>query len=168
MINTIEKIRVTNEEYQKILQQEADNYWKKVFAIDKSDFGIDNVNLSKLKNAYYQEMNIKLDRYEIIPFTVNCKNEKINKLINNLCTEEEQKEGYTRYKGFTRRDYLFPLLSEGFKSINTSSSYTEHYHNTNELVTASYCEGDVYFCVYNSEEDFNKGLQSAIKFYEEN
>lgn len=167
MINIIEKIKVTNNEYRKILQQEADNYWKKVFAIPKDKYGIDNVNLKALKNQYWQEMDIKLDQYEIIPFTVNCKNEEIKKLINSLCTEEEQKEGYICYSGLTRKEYLFPLLPEGFKSINTNSSYTECYYNSDELVKASYCEGDIYICVYESEEEFEKGLQSAIKFYKE-
>lgn len=168
MIKTIEKIRVTNNEYQKILQQEADNYWKKVFAIPKEKYGIDNVNLKALKNQYWKEMDIVLDQYEIVPFVISCKNEKITRLINNLCTEEEQGEGYMLYSGFIGQRYLYSLLPEGFKSINTKSSYTECYYNSDELVKTSYCEGDVYFSVFNSKEDFEKGLQAAIEFYEKN
>ena len=168
MTNTIEKIQVTNNEYQKILQQEADNYWKKVFAIPKEKYGIDNVNLKALKNQYWQEMDIILDQYEIIPFTVNCTNEAISKLINNLCTEEEQKEGYILYSGFIGQKYLYSLLPEGFESIQTNSSYTECYFNFDELVQASYCEGDIYFRVYSSAEEFKNGIEETIKFYEEN
>ena len=60
------------------------------------------------------------------------------------------------------------LVSNGFKPIQTSSSYTRDFFSEKYLSEVSYCEGDFYIVQYDSVEDLNAGKNRAIEFYKEN
>lgn len=157
--------KVTNNQYEEILKDEASNYWKKVFAIDKST---PKEKVIELKKQYEQEMDDNISQYEIIPFSTN--NEKLTKLVNKFCTENREKETSTLYKGFTQNDYiLYQELSKlgNYKDIS-NSCYQQAYYNDDDLVTATYTEGDIYIEIFNSKESYSQGREKFIKFYEEN
>ena len=57
------KILVSNNQYQEILKNEADFYWKKVFAI--TDEQKKSGELEKLKSQYWKEMNEEIGRAHV-------------------------------------------------------------------------------------------------------
>ena len=153
------KILVSNNEYQEILKKEADFYWTKVFAI--TDEQKKNKELETLKNQYWLEMNRKLNQYEIEKFNPNLKNKALNKFIESYCTTNETKEDHTRYNGHTYADYI---SIEGCKhKFNTG--YNQYLVCHSDLSIVEYCEGDITVLVYNNIEAYRQQLSKARKFY---
>ena len=79
------KIKVTNEEYNKIAEGQANLFWRKVFSIPQNVQGEEREELKrKLDNEY----NDYMSKYEIIPFAINTECEQLKNLINNTCHKE--------------------------------------------------------------------------------
>ena len=154
----MKKILITNNEYQKIMRKEADLFWKKVF--EKSDAGIKDGELDKLKKQYWDEMESNLSIYEIEKFNPGVKNKEIEKLIEG-CTSNTIKDHYTLYRGFTGLSYINidgmeRLFDTGYQQVLISGS---------DLTIIEYVEGDLYIKVYNSKEFYSQGLEQITKFY---
>lgn len=154
----MKKILITNNEYQKIMKKEADLFWNKVF--EKSDAGIKNGELDKLKKQYWFEMESKLSIYEIEKFNPGVANKEIEKLIEG-CTSNTIKDHYTLYRGFTGLSYINidgmeRLFDTGCQQVLISEL---------DLTIIEYVEGDLYIKVYNSKEFYSQGLEQIIKFY---
>lgn len=82
----------------------------------------------------------------------------------------EKREGSTLYRGsaliymnFGRNlDANFKPLKEAF------NGYREEYFSRKDLCKVSTCEGDIMVTVYDNEKEYNKGYDSAVKFYLDN
>ena len=154
----MKKILITNNEYQKIMRKEADLFWKKVF--EKSDAGIKDGELDKLKKQYWDEMESNLSIYEIEKFNPGVANKEIEKLIEG-CTSNTIKDHYTLYRGFTGLSYINidgmeRLFDTGYQQVLISES---------DLTILEYVEGDLYVKVYNDKEFYSRGLEQITKFY---
>lgn len=153
----MKKILVTNNEYQKIMKKEADLFWNKVF--EKSDAGIKDGELDKLKKQYWNEMDKNLSVYEIEKFNPGVANKEIEKLIEG-CTSNTKKDQYTLYRGFTRLSYINidgmeRLFDTGHQQVLISEL---------DLTIIEYVERDLYIKVYNSKEFYSQSLEQIIKF----
>lgn len=153
------KILVSNNEYQGILKNEADLYWKKVFAIteDQKQKG----GLDTLKNQYWKEMDSNLNQYEIEKFNPNLKNQALNKFIELYCTSNKVRENHTRYNGHTYADYI---RIEGCR-LKFNTGYNQYLTCHSDLTIIEYCEGDITVLVYSNIEAYRKQLTDARKFY---
>lgn len=162
-------LKVTNDQFQEILKSEADLYWEKVFALPKE---INKEKLDELKGQYWKEMDNKLDQYEIIPFNVNTLSEGLARLINKLCSTEEQKNPCCKiYRGSIRDDALWWKMINNIginETIRGGDWYNQTYCNRKLLATAHYCEGDVSFTVHSTEKSYNQEVIETEKFYKEN
>lgn len=173
--NDMEK--VTHKQYSEIVQKEADNYWRKVFALRENNPAISNTEIEKNKEKYMKEFNEITDKYEIIPFQVNHTNKNIEKLINLLCDEEETKtENCILYRGSIHKigmtadsNNLQHLLNNihGFHSKIFEAEYNQVWTNDEELVTVSYCEGDVNITIHQNKDDYSRELSEISKFYQQ-
>jgi hypothetical protein len=181
MEKVIEKKKVTNEEYQKILQEQADIYWKKVFAYADKNTSKTPKEIEKLKEVksqFMKEMDEVLDRYEIIPFEVGHENPEIVKLVNRLCNKEEQKNpdcklfrGSINNIGMGKDSYdLFYLLQGigGFDQAGYESHCNQVFKSTVNRVLVSYCEGDITITIHNTELDYLREVDEVKNFYGNN
>ena len=157
--------KVTNNQYQEILKDEASKYWEKVFAIDKST---PKEKIIELKKQYEQEMDDNISQYEIIPFSTS--NEELTRIVNKFCSSSTEEENSILYRGFTQNDYiLYKELSkfEGFGDVS-NSCYQQAYYLDNELITATYTEGDISIEVFNNKESYLEGKEKFVNWYKEN
>ena len=155
------KTIVTNNEYQEILKNEADSYWKKVFAI--TDEQKDNGELDRLKKQYWQEMENNLSIYEIEKFNPNLKNKVLNSFIEKYCTTNTVKDDYTIYNGHLRDNYI---TIKGCKSRH-ATGYNQYLTCENDLTIIETCEGDLTVIVYNNLETYQRQIEKADKFYQD-
>ena len=153
------KILVSNNDYQEILKKEADIYWKKVFAI--TDEQKEKGELDKLKSQYWREMDSILNQYEIEKFNPNLKNKALNNFIESYCTNNTITDDYTRYTGHTRADYI---SIEGCKS-KFNTGYNQYLTCHSDLTIVEYCEGDITVLVYSNITAYRDQLSKARKFY---
>lgn len=165
-----EKTLVTNDEYNQILKDEADRFWKRVF--EKSDAGITGKELEQYKKQYYLEFQVFTDQYEIIPFEINTNSEELKRLINLLCDEEHQKNKHCKlYRGSIKNvdltgdsnSWWHLLKQTGF---NDSIEGGKSQGNKELLTISNYCEGDVNFTVHNTLEDYNREVAELEEFYQ--
>jgi hypothetical protein len=181
MEKMIEKKKVTNEEYTKVLQNEADLYWKKVFAYADNNATKTPEEIEKLNNVksqYWREMDEALVCYEIIPFEVEHENPEIVKLVNRLCNSEEQKNpdcklfrGSIHNIGMTKDSCdLFYLLQGigGFDQAGFESHCSQVFKSNNNKITVGYCEGDITITVHNTEIDYWREVGEVVNFYGKN
>ena len=154
----MKKILITNNDYQEIMKKEADLFWKKVF--EKSDAGIKDGELDKLKKQYWKEMDKNWSVYEIEKCSPGVASKEIKKLIEG-CTSNTIKDHYTLYRGFTGLSYISidgmeRLFDTGYQQVLISGS---------DLTILEYVEGDLYIKVYNDKEFYSQGLEQITKFY---
>jgi len=145
------KIKVTHNEYENICKELA----SRIYAKDET----------KITMKEYDQM---LDNYEILPFEINIDNEELKKVINTYADNESIEATRTIYRGSIKKSILYNLLNdlEGYKDL-----YIEYYqmiiHNNKLKAILTYCEGDFIAEVYNSESDYNEGIERTEKFIEE-
>ena len=145
------KIKVTHNEYEKICKELA----SRIYAKDET-------------KITYKEYDKMLDQYEILPFEINIDNEELKKIINIYADNETIEADRTIYRGSIDKSILYNLLndSEGYKDL-----YIEYYQmiirNDKLKVILTYCEGDFIAEVYNSESEYNAGVERTKNFIEE-
>ena len=142
---TGEKIQVTNNEFNQICKDLASKYYK-------------NFSL-------YDALT---DLYEIIPFNINTDNEELKRVINILCTEEEEKENKTKYKGMGSGSDIYTAKELLNMNFILDDYYSKSMYNDNLKLLVDYCEGDIYFTLCSNEESYQAEKQRSIKFYNEN
>ena len=143
---TGEKIKVTNNEFNQICKDLASKYYK---------------NFS-LYNALTELL------YEIIPFNINTDNEELKRIINILCTEEEEKENKIKYKGMGSGSDIYTAKELLSMDFILDDYYIKSMYNDNLKLLIDYCEGDIYFTLCSNEESYQAEKQRSIKFYNEN
>ena len=145
------KIKVTHNEYEKICKELA----SRIYAKDET-------------KITYKEYDKMLDQYEILPFEINIDNEELKKIINIYADNESIETDRVIYRGSIDKSILYNLLndSEGYKDL-----YIEYYQmiirNDKLKVILTYCEGDFIAEVYNSESEYNAGVERTKNFIEE-
>ena len=142
---TGEKIQVTNNEFNQICKDLASKYYK-------------NFSL-------YDALT---DLYEIIPFTIDTDNEELKRIINILCTEEEEKENKIKYKGMGSGSDVYAAKELLNMNFIFDDYYSKSMYNDNLKLLVDYCEGDIYFTLCSNEESYQAEKQRSIKFYNEN
>lgn len=142
---TGEKIKVTNNEFNQICKDLASKYYKKF--------------------SLYDALT---DLYEIIPFTINTDNEELKRVINILCTEEEEKENKIKYKGMGSGSDIYTAKELLNMNFILDDYYIKSMYNDNLKLLIDYCEGDIYFTLCSNEESYQAEKQRSIKFYNEN
>lgn len=146
-----EKKKVTHNEYENICKKLA----SRIYVKDET----------KITMKEYDQM---LDNYEILPFEINTDNEELKKVINTYADNESIEDTRTVYRGSIDKSILYNLLnnSEGYKDL-----YIEYYQmiicNDKLKVILTYCEGDFIAEVYNSESEYNEGIEITKKFIDE-
>lgn len=142
---TGEKIQVTNNEFNQICKDLANKYYKNFSLYDA---------LTEL--------------YDIIPFNINTDNEELKRVINILCTEEEEKENKIKYKGMGSGSDIYAAKELLNMNFIFDEYYSKSMYNDNLKLLVDYCEGDIYFTLCNNEESYQAEKQRTIKFYNEN
>lgn len=142
---TGEKIQVTNNQFNKICKDLANKYYKNFSLYDA---------LTEL--------------YDIIPFNINTDNEELKRVINILCTEEEEKENKIKYKGMGSGSDIYAAKELLNMNFIFDEYYSKSMYNDNLKLLVDYCEGDIYFTLCNNEESYQAEKQRTIKFYNEN
>ena len=142
---TGEKIQVTNNEFNQICKDLASKYYKN-----------------------YSLYDALTDLYEIIPFTINTDNEELKRVINILCTEEEEKENKIKYKGMGSGSDIYTAKELLNMNFILDDYYSKSMYNDNLKLLIDYCEGDIYFTLCSNEESYQAEKQRSIKFYNEN
>lgn len=162
----MKKIKVTNEEYNRIADKQASLYWRKVFNIDKS---IQGEERKELKRKFDNEFNLYMAQYEIIPFVINTENKELKNIINNLCYKESIENDGVLYTGniLTSEKILKFVNKNNYKFIEYDY-YTIAAYNTNEKVIIQYCEGDIYISVFDNSKAFDNELNRVKNWYKEN
>ena len=119
------KIKVTNEEYNKIAEGQANLFWRKVFAIPENVQGEER---KELKRKFDNEFNDYMSQYEIISFSINTECEELKNLINSICDREEKEKESVLYKGHI-------LTSESvLKFINNNNYEFIEYNSYNKWI----------------------------------
>ena len=142
---TGEKIQVTNNEFNQICKDLANKYYKNFSLYDA---------LTEL--------------YDIIPFNINTDNEELKRVINILCTEEEEKESKIKYIGRGSGSDMHVAKELLNMSFIFDEYYSKSMYNDNLKLLVDYCEGDIYFTLCSNEESYQAEKQRTIKFYNEN
>ena len=142
---TGEKIQVTNNEFNQICKDLASKYYKN-----------------------YSLYDALTDLYEIIPFTINTDNDELKRIINILCTEEEEKENKIKYKGMGSGSDIYTAKELLNMNFILDDYYSKSMYNDNLKLLIDYCEGDIYFTLCSNEESYQAEKQRSIKFYNEN
>ena len=160
------KIKVTNEQYNKIAEGQASLFWRKVFAIPENVQGEER---KELKRNFDNEYNEYMAQYEIIPFSINTECEQLKKLINNTCHKEEEKNGGTMYKGHLLNNGLIVdfINSNNYKFIQYDY-YTIASYNAEKKTIVQYCEGDVYIHVFEDVQAFENEINRVVTWFKEN
>lgn len=144
------KIKVTHNEYENIMKELA----SRIYATDET----------KITMKEYEKL---LDNYDILPFEINTANEELKKIINIYADNEIIEADRTIYRGSIDKGILYDLYqNKGYNDL-----YYEYYQVIickDELKTIlTYCEGDFIAEVYNTIEDYNKGIERTKQFIEE-
>ena len=142
---TGEKIQVTNNEFNQICKDLASKYYKN-----------------------YSLYDALTDLYEIIPFTINTDNDELKRIINILCTEEEEKENKIKYKGMGSGSDIYTAKELLNMNFILDDYYSKSMYNDNLKLLIDYCEGDIYITLCSNEESYQAEKQRSIKFYNEN
>lgn len=142
---TGEKIKVTNNEFNQICKDLASKYYK-------------NFSL-------YDALT---DLYEIKPFTINTDNDELKRIINILCTEEEEKENKIKYIGMGSGSDIYTAKELLNMNFILDEYYSKSMYNDNLKLLVDYCEGDIYFTLCSNEESYQAEKQRTINFYNEN
>ena len=142
---TGEKIQVTNNQFNKICKDLASKYYKKF--------------------SLYDALT---DLYEIIPFAIDTDNEELKRIINILCTEEEEKENKIKYIGMGSGSDMYAAKDLLNMSFIFDEYYSKSMYNDNLKLLVDYCEGDIYFTLCSNEESYQAEKERTIKFYNEN
>lgn len=160
------KIKVTNEQYNKIAEGQASLFWRKVFAIPENVQGEER---KELKRKFNNEYNNYMSQYEIIPFSINTECEELKKLINNTCNKEEEKNGGTMYKGHLLNSGLIVdfIHCNNYKFIEYNY-YTVASYNAEKKAIVQYCEGDVYIHVFEDVQAFENEINRVVTWFKEN
>lgn len=161
----MEMKKVTKNEFEKVQETLASEYWKKVFAIPNN---IAKDELNSLKNKYYKEFEKELEKYEVLDFEVNSKCEELCQFINRNFDSEEKRESSVLYRGKGTSSLLYNFLNKYNKEIIHYDAYGLCIYSEDLLCMLTYCEGDITAEVYDSTEDLKKGVEDAKKFYKEN
>lgn len=144
------KIKVTHNEYEKIMKELASRVYKK----DKT----------KITMKQYDEI---LEQYEVLPFEINTDNDELKKVINTYADSEDIEADRTIYRGSIDKGILYNL----YQNSSYNDLYIEYYQMIickDELKTIlTYCEGDFIAEVYNSIDSYNLGVKNTKKFIEE-
>lgn len=130
---------------------------------------------SKERNISFNmgDWNKLVDSIDLTNFETHSQNDTINKFINSTFeTIIEDTEEKRVFKGHTQSDswsFFIKIkgLFEGFEQIY-SDSYTFDIYSRKELVTVSYCEGDIWFKTFKTLESLNKEIDRVSKWHEEN
>lgn len=161
----MEKKKVTKNEFEKVQEFYASEYWKKVFAIPDNT---DRDELEDLKKRYYKEFEEELKQYEVLDFDINSKNEALCKFINLNFDSEEKRESSVLYRGKGTSSLLYGFIN----NYNNESIHYDYYglcvYSEDLLCMLSYCEGDITAEVYDNKDALEKGVENAKKFYKEN
>jgi hypothetical protein len=144
------KIKVTHNEYENICKELASRIWRN--------------DETKITMKEYDQM---LDNYIILPFEINTTNEELKKIINLYAHNETIEADRVIYRGSIDKSILYDLYqNKGYNDL-----YYEYYQVIickNDLRTIlTYCEGDFVAEVYNSIEEYNKGIEKTKQFIEE-
>ena len=142
---TGEKIQVTNNEFNQICKDLASKYYKN-----------------------YSLYDALTDLYNIIPFNINTDNDELKRIINILCTEEEEKENKIKYKGMGSGSDIYTAKELLNMNFILDDYYSKSMYNDNLKLLIDYCEGDIYFTLCSNEESYQAEKQRSIKFYNEN
>ena len=142
---TGEKIKVTNNEFNQICKDLASKYYKKF--------------------SLYDALT---DLYEIIPFAIDTDNEELKRIINILCTEEEEKENKIKYIGMGSGSDMYTAKELLNMNFIFDEYYSKSMYNDNLKLLVDYCEGDIYFTLCSNEESYQAEKERTIKFYNEN
>lgn len=130
-----------------------------------------------LVNDYYEgklEISFKelMDNYNIVlEKDPNHNNDAINDLINKFCTNIQEKENSTTYKGLSPNNYLnFDRhLTNDFKPMHGAfNGYREVYYSQSDLCSVETVEGDIYITLFDNIEAYNSDYEKSLEFYEEN
>lgn len=161
----MEKKKVTRNEFEKVQELYAGEYWKKVFAISDNT---DKDELNSLKKKYYKEFEEELKQYEVLDFEINSKNEALCEFINLYFDSEEKRESSVLYKGRGEASTLHNFINSYDKEIIHCDYYGLCVYSEDLLCMLTYCEGDIIAEIYNNKDALEKGVENAKKFYKEN
>lgn len=105
---------------------------------------------------------------EIIPYQA-ANDPQMNELINSFCLRQIDTEEYIDYTShdYTERRFCSGVRRLCFERAFDKPAYYEYFHRV-ERICASYCEGDIKFRVYKTNEAFEKALQKLRLFLFEN
>lgn len=162
MLEKLEKIKVTNNEYNEIIKKEVDDVYKCLFKLD-----LQGEALEKGRKEIWDEYYKKIDCYEILPFEINTTNELLKETINKYCNEENIQEKKVVYKGYC------PITSISYKIkdlLECDYIYLDAYQtclcNDKLRLFFEYTEGDICFSILNTEKDYLDEMEKIIKFNE--
>lgn len=148
IIENIKK-QVTKNEYKEITKKAASMYWKG--------------ELNK------QEFNQYLNSFDVLPFEINTNNTELKEVINSYCNTEEQKQYGILYKGFTDSHETIYTLKNKFNMLTLNDSYYSICLFNDDLkLIISYTEGDLFFSVCDTVEQYNQEKERTIDFYNDN
>lgn len=157
-------MKMTNNQYQEFCKTKASECWEKIFAITE---GAKNPQFEEIRKQYWKEFDKITNEVEIIPFKVNCKNEKYNSYINVKCNYEEIKENCVIYRGRSNSSN-YRMIEDLELNCIIDTGYSSAYYNDNDYILFSYCEGDVTFEVFNNLESYQARKENAIQWYKDN
>lgn len=150
----MEKIKMTNNEYQKFLKANADKIWNK------------NINYS------YQDYCKDADNVEILPFDLSKYNlpKDIEKNINNCFSEDHyNKDNEYVLEGSAISEEQWYKITDKLNLKRVTGYYYSGYCYNNEFnFYMTYCEGDLYLHLFEDKESYKKSLEKTIKWYDEN
>ena len=161
----VEKIKVTNNEFQKIQGEQADIYWKKVFAIDSN---IDELESKKLKALYLNEFNEYLNKYEVIPF--KHEDENVTEILNAYFNLDFSKGDYLSYQGNLSSDYSLwnkIMIKLNLKEMINTEYYKVAYNSDTQIIF-EYCEGSISIQTTGNKGTFNRLLEKTFNFIKKN
>lgn len=143
------KKQVTKNEYKEITKKAASMYWRG--------------ELNK------QEFNQYLNSFDVLPFEINTDNTELKEVINTYCSTEKEKQYGILYKGFTDSHETIYTLQNKFNMLTLNDSYYNTCLFNDDLkLIISYTEGDLFFSVCDTVEQYNQEKERTIDFYNDN
>lgn len=160
----MEKIKITKNEYNKISEKISREYIRKVLSLSKE--------LSKEEREFQKkriefECDKELEKYEVIPFNPGVNN-RIDNLINALCSTEIEQEGYKLFEGEIEDHKIIEDLikNEGFEVLEDYGYKIDIYNkDLNVIIGRSF--DDIAFLVCNSSDSFYYELKRLKELNEE-
>jgi len=129
-------------------------------------------DMIKITKDNFQKLPINeirnFDKYEIIPdFKLTD-----NKIIDQCFHVRKKESGSTLYFGGLTFADCYSFQSFVNKSYNTSTLFVDGYRavfsDNDNYNIYTYCEGDISVEVFETEEQYRKGIESVIEFYKTN